>query len=74
MLCVKYNNRQRVDFVQQRALFRSYCHDTIKVFDDCFETTMLDMMRCKKKVMAYQSVDELDIKGATFDIVTLLSR
>lgn len=38
-LCNKYNNRRGTDNIQQRALFRSYCHDTIKVFDDCFATS-----------------------------------
>lgn len=31
-LCDKYNSRRGTDFIQKRALFRSYCHDTIKVF------------------------------------------
>ena len=39
-LCDRYNNRFGADYIQQRALFRSYCHDTIKVFDDCFVTSM----------------------------------
>ena len=43
-LCAKYNSRHGSDFVQQRALFRSYCHDTIELFNDCFETSMLGMM------------------------------
>ena len=40
-LCEKYNNRCGADYVQQRALFRSYCYDTIKLFEDCFEVSML---------------------------------
>ena len=28
-LCEKYNSRNGVDYIQQRALFRNYCHDTI---------------------------------------------
>ena len=31
-LCEKYNSRNGVDYIQQRALFRNYCHDTITVF------------------------------------------
>ena len=30
------------------------------------------MIRCKKKVMAYQTLDDLDIGKATFDIVNML--
>lgn len=32
-LCKKYNNRHGVDYVQQRSLFRNYCHDTVNVFE-----------------------------------------
>lgn len=71
-LCKKYNNRNGTDYIQQRALFRSYCHDTIRVFDDCFATSMLGMMRCKAKVQAYQTMDNIEIGKATFDIVDML--
>ena len=71
-LCNKYNSRRGTDFIQQRALFRSYCHDTIKVFDDCFATSMLGMMRCKSKVQAYQTLDNIEIGTATLDIVDML--
>lgn len=71
-LCNKYNNRRETDYIQQRALFRSYCHDTIKVFDDCFATSMLGMIRCKAKVEAYQAKDNIEIGTATLDIVDML--
>ena len=71
-LCEKYNSRNGVDYTQQRALFRNYCHDTINVFEDCFETSMLGMQRCVNKVKAYQTRDDLDIRIATFDIVEML--
>ena len=71
-LCQKYNNRYGADFVQQRALFRSYCHDTIEVFDNCFETSMLGMIRCKKRVETYRTKDYLEIDKATLDIVDML--
>lgn len=71
-LCDKYNNRRVADHVQQRALFKSYCHDTIKVFDDCFATSLLGMMRCKAKVKAYEVSDTIDISLATLDIVDML--
>ena len=70
--CEKYNSRNGVDYTQQRALFRNYCHDTINVFEDCFETSMLGMQRCVNKVKAYQTRDDLDIRIATFDIVEML--
>ena len=71
-LCEKYNNRYGVDYIQQRALFRNYCHDTINVFEDCFETSMLGMQRCVNKVKIYQTKDDLDIRIATLDIVDML--
>ena len=71
-LCEKYNNRFGADYVQQRALFRSYCYDTIKLFEDCFETSMLGIQRCITKVEVYRRIDDLDIRRATFDIVDLL--
>lgn len=71
-LCEKYHNRSCNDYAQQRALFRTYCNDTLKVFEDCFETSMLGMQRCKSKVKTYQAIDDLEIKSATFDIVTML--
>lgn len=71
-LCKKYNHRNGVDYKQQKMLFRSYCHDTINLFDECFETSMLGMIRCKARVKAYQSIDDLDIRTATYDIVAML--
>ena len=71
-LCEKYNSRNGVDYIQQRALFKNYCHDTITVFEDCFETSMLGMQRCVNKVKAYQTKDYLDIRIATLDIVDML--
>ena len=72
ILCEKYHNRSCNDYVQQRALFRTYCNDTLKVFDDCFETSMLGMQRCKTKVKTYQAIDDLDIRSAAYDIVAML--
>lgn len=71
-LCEKYNNRCGADYVQQRALFRSYCYDTIKLFEECFDTSMLGIQRCVSKVKGYQTIDDLDIRIATFDIVEML--
>lgn len=71
-LCEKYINRCGADYVQQRALFRSYCYDTIKLFEDCFETSMLGIQRCITKVEVYRRIDDLDIRRATFDIVDML--
>lgn len=71
-LCGKYNSRRGSDFIQQRALFRSYCHDTIELFNDCFETSMLGMIRCIARVETYQMKDNVEIDKATFDIVNML--
>lgn len=72
-LCHKYNSRSGVNSDQQKALFRSYCHDTIEVFDDCFETSMLGMIRCKKRIETYRTKDYLEIDNATLDIVDMLT-
>ena len=71
-LCEKYNNRLGADYVQQRAIFRSYCYDTIKLFEDCFEMSMLGIQRCALKVKGYQTKDDLDIRLASYDIVEML--
>ena len=71
-LCGKYNNRHGADYYQQRALFRNYCRDTIALFDACFETSMLGMIRCKKRVETYRTKDYLEIDKATLDIVDML--
>lgn len=71
-LCGKYNNRCGADYVQQRALFRSYCYDTVKLFEDCFETSLFGIQQCKTKVEVYRRIDDLDIRRATFDIVDML--
>ena len=71
-LCKKYNSRCGTDYIQQRSLFRSYCHDTLSFFDDCFATQMLGMIRCKAKVKEYQYLDNIEIDKATLDIVNML--
>jgi len=73
-LCKKYNNRHAPDYKQQRTLFRNYCHDTIDVFNDCFETSMLGMIRCINKVERYQKLDGIEIDMATLDIVDMLMK
>lgn len=71
-LCEKYNHYRGVTIGQKKAWLRSYCHDTIFLFDDCFETSMLGMRRCKAKVAAYQNKDDIRIDNATFDIFNML--
>lgn len=71
-LCKKYNNRQVPDYSQRRALFRSYCHETIMVFESCFATSLLGMKRCISKVKAYQEKDIIDIDNSALDIVNML--
>ena len=71
-LSSKYNHRNGADDTQQRALFRSYCHDIIRFLDDCFATSMLGMIHCKAKVEAYKVKDGIDIGAATLDIVNML--
>lgn len=71
-LCQKYNNRYGADSVQQKALFRNYCHDTIAVLNECFETSMLGMIRCKRRIETYKTKDDLEVGKATLDIVDML--
>lgn len=71
-LCEKYNHYRGVSIGQQKAWLRNYCHDAILLFDDCFETSMLGMRRCKARVAAYQNKDGVGIDNATFDIFNML--
>jgi len=71
-LCQKYNSRNGVNYEQQKALFRSYCHDTIEVFRECFETTMLGITRCISKVERFRKLDNIDIGAATLVILKML--
>lgn len=71
-LCDKYNNRQVPDYSQRRALFRTYCHDTIVVFESCFETSLLGMKKCINKVKAYQEKDIIETGNAALDIYNML--
>ena len=64
-LCQKYNSRNGVNYEQRRALFRNYCHDTVEVFSECFETTMLGITRCINKVEGFRKLDNIDISAAT---------
>jgi len=72
VLCEKYNHYRGVSLAQQKAWLRNYCHDTILLFDDCFETSMLGMRRCKARVAAYQNTDNVGIDNATLDIFNML--
>ena len=72
VLCDKYNNRQVPDYSQRRALFRTYCHDTIVVFESCFETSLLGMKKCINKVKAYQEQDNIEVDNAALDIFNML--
>ena len=71
-LCQKYKCRSGTNHSQQKALFKCFCHDTIEVFNNCFETSLLGIMRCKHKVNAYQIMNNLDIRLATLDIADML--
>ena len=71
-LCEKYHNRHGDGYEQQRALFRSYCHDTLQFFDECFECSMLGMIRCKERVRMVMTKDIIDINSASMSIVDLL--
>lgn len=71
-LCEKYNARQAPDYTQKRLLLRSFCVDTLAFFNDCFETSLLGMKRCIKRVKDYQTKDIVDIDLAVRDIIEIL--
>lgn len=71
-LCRKYYNRNGANDEQRKALFRSYCHDTIEVFDECFETTLLGIKQCIKIVEDFQKRDNIDIEAASLVIYKML--
>lgn len=70
-LCQKYNSRNGVNYEQQKALFRNYCHDTVEIFRECFETTMLGITRCISKVEGFRKLDNIDIGAATLVILKM---
>lgn len=72
ILCRKYHNRIGVNDEQRKALFRGYCHDTVEVFDECFETTMLGMKHCINKIEDFRKPDNLDLKAASLVILKML--
>ncbi|MBQ6065060.1 MAG: hypothetical protein IJK87_15760 [Prevotella sp.] len=71
-LCRKYHNRIGVNDEQRKALFRSYCHDTIEVFEECFETTMLGMKRYINKVEDFRKRDNINLEAASLIILNML--
>lgn len=71
-LCDKYKNRQVPDYAQRRALFRTYCHDTIVVFESCFATSLLGMKKCILKVKEYQEQDNVEVDSAACSVFNML--
>lgn len=69
----KYNSRQGAGYPQQRALLRNYCHETIVLFEECFETSLLGMKRCLEKVKGFQAKDDIEIGKATRGIFDMLA-
>lgn len=67
-LCQKYRGR----YGDVRILFKNYCYDTIAVFEECFDTSLLGITRCINKVKRYQSLDNCDYNKAILDIVDML--
>lgn len=66
----KYSGRSG----DSRALLKSYCHDTIEVLEDCFDTSLLGITRCINKVKLYQGGDNVNTEQAIFYIVDMLIR
>lgn len=71
-LCSKFCPRQVSDSSQRRALFKHFCYDTIAVFDDCFEPSLLGIKQCKRRVETYRAMDDPEIDSASRDIVGML--
>ena len=71
-LCVKYNDRQVPDYAQKRLLLKNFCVDTLALFNDCFETSLLGIRRCIMRVKENQTKDNVDIERAVIDIMEML--
>lgn len=71
-LCRKYHHRIGVNDEQRKALFRGYCHDTVEVFDECFETTLLGMKRYISTIEDFRKRDNLDLEAASLIILKML--
>lgn len=61
----KYNNRSAVNDKQNLALYRSYCHGVISVFNASFEAGMWGVERCKKFIEKCMWADDVNIINAT---------
>ena len=68
----KFYNQKAINEKQWKALFRNYCHETVEIFDECFEPTMLGISKYKKKVEKFQKHDNVNIDAATLEIVKIL--
>lgn len=61
----KYRSRSAVNDKQNLALYRSYCHDVISMFNASFEAGMWGVKRCKKFIEKYRWADDVNIINAT---------
>ena len=68
----KFYNRKAINEKQWKALFKYNCHETVEVFDECFEPTMLGITRCKKKVEKFQKQDIVNIDAAKLVVFNML--
>lgn len=68
-LSFKYNNRSAVNNKQNLALYRSYCHDIISMFNASFETGMWGVERCKNFIEKCRWANDVNIINATLLII-----
>lgn len=68
----KYSNRKAQDYAQNRLILRNVCMDTLALFNDCFEPSLLGIKRCISRVKGYQTKDIVNIEIARNDIMGML--
>lgn len=73
-LSEKYNRYKSFSgrYEDARKNLRCYCHETLCLINECFETSLLGMRRCLAKIKGYEIRDEVPIQVATLDIFGIL--
>lgn len=71
-LCSKYHTKTAINEQQRKLHFKSYCHDTLTVINDCFETSLLGAKRIINKINEYNKKDNVNIQAASLDIFNIL--
>ena len=65
----KYQTINATNDVQRRAILRKCCHDIDCMLDDCFETSLWGVAKCKQKTSRCYSVDDPQLVDVSFYIL-----